>query len=49
MERKTTKELIQYYLEDLKKWSEAELDKELPLVNQGYIRDDDNYNVKDNA
>ena len=49
MERKTTKELIKYYLEELKKWSEAELDKEIQLVNQGYIRDDDNYNEKDNA
>ena len=49
MERKTTKELIKYYLEELKKWSEAELDKEIQLVNQGYIKDDDNYNEKDNA
>ena len=49
MERKTTKELIKYYLEELKKWSEAELDKEIQLVNQGYIKDDDNYNKKDNA
>ena len=49
MERKTTKELIKYYLEELKKWSEAKLDKEIQLVNQGYIKDDDNYNKKDNA
>ena len=49
MERKTTKELIKYYLEELKKWSEAELNKEIQLVNQGYIKDDDNYNKKDNA
>ena len=49
MKRKTTKELIKYYLEELKKWSEAELDKEIQLVNQGYIKDDDNYNKKDNA
>ena len=49
MERKNTKELIKYYLEELKKWSEAELDKEIQLVNQGYIKDDDNYNEKDNA
>ena len=49
MERKTTKELIKYYLEELKKWSEAELDKEIQLVNQGYIKNDDNYNKKDNA
>ena len=49
MERKTTKELIKYYLEELKKWSEVELDKEIQLVNQGYIKDDDNYNEKDNA
>ena len=49
MERKITKELIKYYLEELKKWSEAELDKEIQLVNQGYIKDDDNYNEKDNA
>ena len=49
MERKITKELIKYYLEELKKWSEAELDKERQLVNQGYIKDDDNYNEKDNA
>lgn len=49
MERKTTKELIKYYLEELKKWSKAELDKEIQLVNQGYIKDDDNYNKKDNA
>ena len=49
MERKTTKELIKYYLEELKKWSETELDKEIQLVNQGYIKDDDNYNEKDNA
>lgn len=49
MERKTTKELIKYYLKELKKWSEAELDKEIQLVNQGYIKDDDNYNEKDNA
>ena len=49
MERKTTKELIKYYLEELKKWSRAELDKEIQLVNQGYIKDDDNYNKKDNA
>ena len=49
MERKTTKKLIKYYLEELKKWSEAELDKEIQLVNQGYIKDDDNYNKKDNA
>lgn len=49
MERKNIKELIKYYLEELKKWSEAELDKEIQLVNQGYIKDDDNYNEKDNA
>ena len=49
MKRKTTKELIKYYLEELKKWSRAELDKEIQLVNQGYIKDDDNYNKKDNA
>lgn len=49
MKRKTTKELIKYYLEELKKWSEAELDKEIQLVKQGYIKDDDNYNKKDNA
>ena len=49
MERTTTKELIKYYLEELKKWSEAELDKEIQLVNQGYIKDDDNYNEEDNA
>lgn len=40
MERKITKELIKYYLEELKKWSRAELDKEIQLVNQGYIKDD---------
>ena len=49
MERKITKELIKYYLEELKKWSRAELDKEIQLVNQGYIKDDDNYNEEDNA
>ena len=46
---KTKKELIKYYLDVLKKWSEAELDKEIQLVNQGYIKNDDNYNKKDNA
>ena len=49
MERKNTKELIKYYLKELKKWSNAELDKEIQLVNQGYIKDDNNYNEKDNA
>lgn len=49
MERKTTKELIKYYLKELKKWSKAELDKEIQLVNQGYIKDDNNYNKEDNA
>ena len=49
MERKNIKELIKYYLEQLKKWSRAELDKEIQLVNQGYIKDDDNYNGEDNA
>ena len=49
MERKTTKELIKYYLEELKKWSKAELDKEIQLVKQGYVKEDNNYNKKDNA
>ena len=49
MKRKNTKELIKYYLKELKKWSNAELDKEIQLVNQGYIKDDNNYNEKDNA
>ena len=49
MERKTTEELIKYYLKELKEWSNAELDKEVRLVNQGYIKDDDDYNEKDNA
>lgn len=48
MERKTTEELIKYYLKELKEWSNAKLDKEIQLVNQGYIKDDD-YNEKDNA
>lgn len=48
MERKTTEELIKYYLKKLKEWSNAKLDKEIQLVNQGYIKDDD-YNEKDNA
>ena len=41
MERKTTEELIKYYLKELKEWSNAELDKEIRLINQGYIKDDD--------
>ena len=49
MERKNTKELIKYYLKELKKWSNAKLDKEIQLVNQGYIKNDNNYNEKDNA
>ena len=48
MERKTTEELIKYYLKELKEWSNAKLDKEIQLVNQGYIKDND-YNEKDNA
>lgn len=49
MERKTTEELIKYYLKELKEWSNAKLDNEIQLVNQGYIKDDDDYNEKDNA
>lgn len=50
MERKTTNELIKYYLVELKKWSNKEIDNEIKLINQGYIKDDiNNYNSKDNA
>ena len=50
MERKTINELIKYYLVELKKWSNKEIDNEIKLINQGYIKDDiDNYNSKDNA
>ena len=50
MERKTTNELIKYYLVELKKWSNKEIDNEIKVINQGYIKDDiNNYNSKDNA
>ena len=50
MERKTINELIKYYLVELKKWSNKEIDNEIKLINQGYIKDDiNNYNSKDNA
>ena len=48
MERKTINELIKYYLVELKKWSNKEIDNEIKLINQGYIKDDiNNYNSKD--
>ena len=50
MERKTINELIKYYLVELKKWSNKEIDNEIKVINQGYIKDDiNNYNSKDNA